>query len=140
MLTEGVELYLFLNFLFCYYFRIHQRRRPVKGVPSSQKKCRMRVTSKSVNFRYFFQANTVRFMATPPPSPIRTHTFGHLIDIFWNAMHLICTCNATYTVKEAVSTLYSHVYTVHAHYMYAVNTSIAQLKTYSEIPSLQDYH
>ena len=48
-------------------------------------------------------------------------------------MHLICTCNATYTVKEAVSTLYSHVYTVHAHYMYAVNTCIAQLKTYSEI-------
>ena len=55
-------------------------------------------------------------------------------------MHLICTCNATYTVKETVSTLYSHVYTVHAHYMYAVNTCIAQLKTYSEIPSLQDYH
>ena len=55
-------------------------------------------------------------------------------------MHLICTCNATYTVKEAVSTLYSHVYTVHAHYMYAVNTCIAQLKTYSEIQSLQDYH
>ena len=57
-----------------------------------------------------------------------------------NAMHLICTCNATYTVKEAVSTLYSHVYTVHAHYMYAVNTCIAQLKTYSEIQPLQDYH
>ena len=46
VLTEGVEFYLFLNFLFCYYFRIHQRRRPVKGVSSSQKKCRMRVTSK----------------------------------------------------------------------------------------------
>ena len=55
-------------------------------------------------------------------------------------MHLICTCNATYTVKEAVSTLYGHVYTVHAHYMYAVNAYIAQLKTYSEIQSLQDYH
>ena len=30
---------------------------------------------------------------------------------------------ATYTVKEAVSTLYSHVYTVHAHYMYAVSSA-----------------
>ena len=49
VLTEGGEFHLFLNFLFCYYFRIHQKRRLVKGVSSSQKGVECACTTSTEN-------------------------------------------------------------------------------------------